>query len=181
MISLSGRMPSARKTMNKGIGLLPALGMKTPMFNRGCLTVGAMMRIDIWRTGLDTFSLTERKSAEYRYWSCLSLYTLSMLSPNASWGMTTFSLPLMMKYPPLSLRHSPMAKRISRGMPFKTHDADCTMMGNRPKKMLGNSILMGLLPCACSLVCFIRMAISEGVYWFFRILPGSAFSLSPTS
>ena len=68
--------------------------------------------------------------------SALDLLIRSILSPNFSWGTTDFSFPSMMKYPPWSLRHSPILKRISRGMPDKIQLSDWTIMGNRPSRIL---------------------------------------------
>ena len=98
-------------------------------------------------TGLDTFSETERISAEYKYLSSSTLRTYNMLSANFSCAITVFSLPSMIKYPPISFLHSPILCRMSLDRPCNTQKSDCTIMGNLPRKIRSNvCIRLWVLP-----------------------------------
>ena len=63
MISLSLINPNARKSINKGTGAL-TFGIFTTMLLNVYLFVGAIIFTDIVLIGLDTFSDTDRISAE---------------------------------------------------------------------------------------------------------------------
>ena len=136
MMSLSEMTPSARKTMKSGTGFL-TFGIFTTIFLKvyfSLFTVcGATSFTDNVRIGFDTFSDTDRISAEKRYLSSPDLRIYNILSANFSWGTIVFSLPSIMKYPPTSLRHSPILNFTSRGNPLNTQNSDCNMIGNLPK------------------------------------------------
>ena len=70
MISLSDMNPRARNTINRGTGLR-TLGMLTTILLLVNLPVGATIRTEKVRIGLDTFSLMDRISAEWVYTSSL--------------------------------------------------------------------------------------------------------------
>ena len=99
--------PRARNTINNGTAFR-TFGIFTTMFLNVYEGVGAMIFTDNVRIGLDTFSETERISAEYKYLSSPDFFIYSMLSPNFSCETTVFSFPRIIKYPPWSLRHSPI-------------------------------------------------------------------------
>ena len=65
MICLSEIIPNARNTMNRGTGFR-TFGMFTTIFLNVYDGVGATIFTDNVLTGFDTFSETERISAEYR-------------------------------------------------------------------------------------------------------------------
>ena len=65
IICLSLINPNALKTMNKGTGLR-TFGILTTIFLNVNLLVGAIILTDNVRIGLDTFSDTDRISAEYK-------------------------------------------------------------------------------------------------------------------
>ena len=68
MISLYEIIPRARNTINKGTGLR-TFGIFTTIFLLLYELVGVTILTDNVRIGLDTFSLTDRISAEYKYFS----------------------------------------------------------------------------------------------------------------
>ena len=107
MMSLSDTIPRALKTMNNGTGER-TLGILTTICLLVYLLVGATIFTEKVRTGFDAFSETHRISAEYRYFSSPDFLIYSILSANFSCATTVFSLPSTIKYPPKSLRHSPM-------------------------------------------------------------------------
>ena len=117
MISLSEIIPSARNTINKGTGFR-TLGIFTTIFLN--VEVVDIIFTDNVRIGFDAFSETERISAEYKYLSSPDLRIYNILSPNFSWDTTVFSFPRIIKYPPWSLRHSPIVCLISDGNPDNT-------------------------------------------------------------
>ena len=119
IISLSLNMPSARNRIKRGTGLR-TLGILTTMFLKVYDGVGAIIFTDRVLMGLETFSDTDRISAEYKYFSSPDSRIYNILSANFSWVTTVFSLPSMMKYPPTSFKHSPMVWRISLGNPLNT-------------------------------------------------------------
>ena len=83
IISLSLVKPNARKTINKGTGDR-TFGILTTILSNVYLFVGAIIFTDNVRIGFDTFSDTDRISAEYKYLSSLDFLIYSMLSPNFS-------------------------------------------------------------------------------------------------
>ena len=146
-MSLSEMTPKARNRMNRGTGFR-TLGTATTMFSLENLPemprpmanpAGAMIFIESVRIGFDTFSETERMVAEARK-SPVSFLTSSKLSANFSWGISAFSFPSIMKYPPKSLRHSPIWKRSSGVIPVRIQKSDWTITGKRPRKTFSRTI-----------------------------------------
>ena len=118
IMSLSLIIPRARNTINSGIGLR-TFGILTTIFLLEYLVDGVSIFTDNVLIGLDTFSETERISAEYKYFSSFTSRIYNILSANFSCGITVFSFPSIIKYPPISFLHSPMEYRISRSKPFR--------------------------------------------------------------
>ena len=82
-MSLSERIPNARKRMKSGTDFL-TLGTLTTIFLFDIFALGATIFTDNVRIGLDTFSETERIVAVYRYISSESFFTSNILSANFS-------------------------------------------------------------------------------------------------
>ena len=132
IISLSEIIPNALNTINRGMGLR-TLGIFTTIFLLENRLLGLSIFTERVRIGFDTFSDTERISAEYKKASSFDLRIYNILSANFSCGITVFSFPLIMKYPPISLRHSPIEYRVSLSSPRNMQKSDCNIIGNLPK------------------------------------------------